>query len=125
MSLQADELTVTLHWFHGGQEVAAAAALSDSAPHDLVPVLVEGCELPTVDADGQQLSYELHPGAPERPPLQSTLVLSVQGVRTGQHLWLVPMAVREPGTARWLSRAPFQRRSGVLRCIIHLPDGTE
>jgi hypothetical protein len=126
MTAQPNELTVTLHWRIEGQELVGVASISDSAPHDLVPVLVEGCELPTSGQDGQPVDYELHLGAEQHPPLQPMISLGAQGVRTGHHLWLVPAeATDNTGWMRWLSRTRARATDQPLRCIIRLPEGSE
>lgn len=126
MAVQTIEITVTLHWRLGDREQSGVASLTDSIPQDLIPLLVEGCELPTVHQDNTQITYELRLGTEQRPALHLTQSLSTQGVRTGSHLWLVP--TQQSGQTagyHWISLDKEQSAKQQVRCILRLPDGSE
>ncbi|NOK57363.1 MAG: hypothetical protein GFH27_549309n98 [Chloroflexi bacterium AL-W] len=126
MSQQPAELTVTLHWRHAGQEYSGVAALTDSPPVDLIAVLVDACGVPRVDQQQHRLRYELRLGSEQRMPLEPEITLSAQGVRTGYHVWLVPVDTPRIEGYRWLI-APHERETiaRAPRCLLRLPDGSE
>ncbi len=106
------QLTITLHWSLDGKAQQDDVMCDDSAPRDLIPTLVRGCQLPTHDAHGVEVAYELRHEGATRPALSLADLLSIQGVRTGSHLWLVSSARRS-------------RTDGPSRCLLRLPDGSE
>lgn len=98
------ELTVTLHWEHAGAARSGTVAFADSAPHELIPLLLEGCELP---ANGPP--YALYADPARRFPLAARDLLTAQGVCTGGQLWLAPA---------------HGKRRALPRCLLGLPDGS-
>lgn len=104
------KMTVTLYWEHQGREEHSDISCEDSLPRDLIRVLVRQCGLPVKDSAGDEITYELRAGSKGAMPLDPSQRLSLQGVRTGSKLWLVPVP---------------RRRAGPPRCILTLPDGTE
>lgn len=107
--MHTSELSVTLHWERDGQAQSGTATFPDGTPAQIIPLLVESCDLPGTTPEGATQVYVLRLNAANRPPLAPDLALSAQGVRTGSHLWLTPAPVRRPLPPR---------------CLLNLPDGT-
>lgn len=106
MGQRIETLTVTLHWLADGREQATTVVCEDSAPAQLLPLLLAGCGLQP-PGDGAS-PYTLRLGAPDGRPLRQDAPVSSYGVRSGSHLWL--------STAG----SPPRRRA-----LIALPDGSE
>ncbi|RRR70024.1 MAG: FHA domain-containing protein [Candidatus Viridilinea halotolerans] len=100
MTTRQDNLTVTLHWLHAGQEQTTTVVCEDSPPAQLLPLLLAGCNL------AANQPYQLREGAADGRALREAIALSAQGIRSGCHLWLSDKVV--------------ERR---VRCLISLPDG--
>ncbi len=102
MQLRQETLTVTLHWSTPVGEQTTTVLCEDSPPAQLLPLLLQGCGLPVVGADGH--GYSLRLGSANGRRLPAGEPLSAAGVRSGSHLWLsdLPAAIRQ----RWLLRLP-------------------
>lgn len=108
MRQRQDMLTVTLHWLVGGAEQTTTIVCEDSPPAQLIPLLVHGCGLPAQDEQGRLIPYTLRLAAPAGRPLHPAEIASMQGVRSGSHLWLTERDLTTP-----------------QRCLLGLSDGSE
>jgi hypothetical protein len=108
MKQRSEHLTLTLHWRAEGVEHVSTIVCEDGTPAHLIPLLRDGCRLPAHDAGGQPLRYNLHLGAAGGPQLRRDEPGSLQGLRSGDHIWLM-----QPDEA------------AGPRCALALPDGDE
>lgn len=108
MEPRQESLTLTLHWLADGRERTNTVVCEDSPPTQLLPLLLAGAGLSAHAAGGQVRQFGLRLGAADGRPLRAEAPVSVQGVRSGGHLWLT-------------DRGPSARR----RCMLTLPDGSE
>lgn len=106
MTPSSNTLTLTLHWQADGLAHEATVACDDSPPVQLLPILARGCGL-APEARG----YRLYGGAGRRTPLDPERPLSVQGLSSGGHLWLLAEAE--------------QGRAGQARCLLTIAEGVD
>ncbi|MCX7791879.1 MAG: hypothetical protein N2378_14660, partial [Chloroflexaceae bacterium] len=84
---QQEMLTVTLHWLVGDTEQTTTIVCEDSPPETLLPLLIDGCGLPVRNEQGDPIAYPLRLVSPAGRLLRPAERASVQGVRSGSHLW--------------------------------------
>jgi hypothetical protein len=104
MNTRQESLTVTLHWLVEGGEQTTTVVCEDSPPARLLPLLLSGCGLELIETR----PYQLREGAPDGRPLRASVPLSIQGVRSGGHLWLSDYVA-----------------ATRLRCLVGLPSSDE
>lgn len=107
MQLRQETLTITLHWLAATGEQTTTVVCEDSPPAQLLPLFLNGCGLSSHDETGRARPYVLRIGSIDGRPLSHDEPVSVYGVRSGSHLWLIE---RGPGGGR--------------RCLLSLPDGS-
>jgi hypothetical protein len=84
---------------------------SDQPPQELIPKLLQKLGLTSGDDASHMVFYRLRLDGEQGPALRTKELLSRQNVVDGSRLWLVPELLT--------------KESGLKRCLLRLPDGSE
>lgn len=105
------QLTITLHWQSATGAQQANVVCEDRPPQELLPLLVQGCQLPSHDPAGAPIPYGLRHGQTGQRMLHPQRPLSTQRISDGAHLWLF---THDP-------RAREQMALPTVRCLLIWP----
>jgi hypothetical protein len=105
------KLTVTLHWRDHGSIQSQEMTCADQSPHELIPKLLRKIGLSSGDDASHMVFYRLRLDGEQGPALRTKERLSRQNVADGSRLWLVSELLT--------------KESGLKRCLLRLPDGSE
>jgi hypothetical protein len=109
--IEPQKLTLTLHWRDHGRLHGQEITCPDRSPQELIPRLLQRLGLSSGDDASHVVFYRLRRDGEQGPALRTKECLSQQHVVDGSRLWLVP--------------EQLTKESGLKRCLLRLPDGSE